>query len=99
MILDMKPLSMAEVKEFIKDVEEKKELKDYLKKYSKVSQEKAKEISEAIRGLGNIKIRETDVVKVVDFLPQTPEEVNKIFSEVSLDEKEINDILNITKGN
>ena len=36
----MKPVSLAEVKEYIGDLEEKPELKDYLKKFSNLTKEK-----------------------------------------------------------
>lgn len=97
MILDMKPLTMAEVKEQVKDLEEKKELQDYLKKFTKLSKEKADALIEELRGLDNIKLKEEYVVKIVDFLPKDAENLNKIFSDISLDEKEINDILDIVK--
>jgi DNA-directed RNA polymerase subunit F len=37
------------------------------------------------------------MIKIVDFLPENAEEVNKIFNEVSLNEEEINKILEIVK--
>lgn len=97
MILNMKHLNLAEVKEIVKDIDEKKDVKDYLKKFGKLSKEKAEKLAEELRTLGNAKIKEEYLVKIVDFLPKDAEELNKIFHDISLDEKEINEILEIIK--
>lgn len=98
MIIDMKPVSLAEVKEIVGNLEEKKELKDYLKKYDKkLKSDAVQKMVDELRGLGNLKIKEQDLVKIADFLPKSAEELNKIFSEISLDEKETNEVLEIVK--
>jgi len=98
MINEMKPLSLAEVKDLIGDVEDRKELKDYIKKFGKLSKEDSLKLGEEIRGLDNMKVKEENIVKIVDFVPKTSEELNKIFTDVSLDEEECNKILEIVKG-
>ena len=80
MIVEMKPLDLAEVKEMTKDLEEKKELKDYLKKFSKGSKKDAEKMMEALHKLDNLKLKEDHIIKIVDFMPQNAEELNKIFS-------------------
>ncbi len=97
MIISMKPISIAEVKELVKDVEEKKELKDYLKKFGKIEKEDAEKMRESLSALNNMKLKEEDIVKILDFMPKNSEELNKIFTDVSLDEKETNEILEIIK--
>jgi DNA-directed RNA polymerase subunit F len=96
-IKERKPVALAEVKGYVKDLDEKKELKDYLKKYSKLKKEKSKAIAEEIRALDNPKIKEEDIVKISDFLPQDTEDLNKIFTEVSLNDEEAKAILDIVK--
>ncbi len=98
MIISMKPLSLAEVKEIVKDFEEKKPVQDYLKTFCKLTPEKAKEFAEKINGLNNLKIKEEYVVKIIELLPRDAEDINKIFHDVSLDEKEIETILEIVKN-
>ena len=93
----MKPLSLAEVKDLIGDVEDRKELKDYIKKFGKLSKEDSLKLGEEIRGLDNMKVKEENIVKIVDFVPKNSEELNKIFTDVSLDEEECNKILEIVK--
>ena len=98
-ILSSKPLAMAEVADLVKKVEgfENKQTSLYLKAFSKVKIADAKEMIEKLRALKNVKIKESHIVKVIDFMPQDAEDVNKIFSDVSLSEEEINSILQITK--
>ena len=98
MIIDMRALSLAEVKELAGNLEEKKELKAYLKKFGKLSKTDADKLSGEIKALDNLKVNEEHMVKIVDFLPKNAEDLNKIFSDVSLDEKEINELLEIIKG-
>jgi DNA-directed RNA polymerase subunit F len=97
MILEMKSLSLTEVKELAGDLDEKKELRDYLKKFSKLSVADAKKLSEELEAVGNLKVKKEHIAKIVDFLPKNTEDINKIFSDVSLDEKEANDLLGIVK--
>ena len=94
----MKPLNLAEVKELAGDLEEKKELKDYLKKFEKLSAMEAKNLKEKLGALGKMKLKGTHIAKIVDFLPKTTEELNKIFTDISFDERETNEILEIVKG-
>jgi len=97
-ILNKTPVSLAEVKDIVDKLEEKEELKAYLKKFAKLKKEKAEKLKEEIRALNNPKIKEENVIKIVDFIPKDAEEIGKIFSEVNLNEEEINAILNITKN-
>lgn len=97
MILSMKPLPLAEVQAQISEMEEKTPLHDYLKQYCKLSIEKARALEEQLRGLNNVKIKEEYLIKIIDFLPRDAEEVHKIFNDVSLDESEVNAIINVVK--
>ncbi len=97
MILEKTPLSLAETKEYIEETEENKLILDYLKKSSKLTKEKALKLKEEISALKNPKIKDFNIVKIIDFLPKSPEEVSRIFTEVNLNEEEINAILELTK--
>jgi DNA-directed RNA polymerase subunit F len=99
MILNKKSLTLAEVKQYRGDVEEKKAIDEYLTKFvGKMTVERAHKISEALNSLNNPKIKEDHIVKVIDFLPEDTEEVNRIFSDVSLTEEEANAVLGAIKG-
>jgi DNA-directed RNA polymerase subunit F len=95
-ILNKTPATLAEVKVIISKLEERKELKDYFKKFTHLKKDKASDLQKEIQALNNIKIKEEDIAKIVDFLPKTQEELNKILTEVSLSEEETNAILAIT---
>jgi len=97
MILEMRPVSLVEVKELVEKNDENKDMISYLKKFSKMKKDKAEELSNEIRDLKNLKVKEEHIVKVVDFLPSDAEDLNKIFNDISLDEKETNEILEIVK--
>jgi DNA-directed RNA polymerase subunit F len=97
MILNQKPLHLAEVREIMKGEEENKQMQSYLKKFTKLTKEKADKLAEEIRALGNLKIKEENIVKIVDLLPEDAESLNKIFTDVSLSEDETNKILEIVK--
>jgi len=98
MINKMKPLCLAEVKNLIGDMDDRKELNDYIKKFGNLSKEDSLKLGDEIRGLDNMKIKDENIVKIVDFVPKTSEELYKIFTDVSLDEEECNKILEIVKG-
>jgi len=96
-ILEQREITLAEVKDLTKDLEDKKQITDYLKRFGKLTKEKVSAITEEIKALNNIKVKDSDIVKICDFLPEDAEDLNKIFIEVSLDEGEVNAILEIIK--
>ncbi len=97
MILDSKPLTLSELKDYVPNLDEKPVMKDYLKKFSILPKEKALELYKEIESLNNPKIRPHNLVKIVDLMPKNSEDLNKIFSDVSLTEDETNAILAIIK--
>ena len=90
---------MAEVMEYIKGLEGKEALVTYLKKFTKLTQEDSEKLRKSISSLNNQKIKEDNIVKIIDFLPHDKEDVNKILIEANLNEEEANAVLNIIKGN
>lgn len=97
MILNRKPLSISEVKSYLKEVDGSKQTAEYLKTFAILSKDKAEKLADEIRALNNPKIKEENAIKIVDFLPKDLEDINKIFTEVSLSEDEANAILEIVK--
>ena len=99
-ILNSRPLSLAEVSELVKKVEgfETKPTAEYLKKFSNLKFAEAKAMAEKLTALNNVKIKDSHIVKILDFMPVDSEDVNKIFSDVSLSEEEIQAILQIRKS-
>ena len=101
MILDRTPINMNEVAEIIAEIEDspkKEEMELYLKKFMKAKPAQAKKIKEEVESLDSIKIKRDHIVKIVDLLPADASDLNKIFTDVSLNEEEINKILEIVKN-
>lgn len=98
MIKNNAPLSMAEVNEYIKkDEESGKEIIGFIKKFNKLKAKDAKELRNEIEKLEIIKIKPENTAKIIDILPETSEELNKIFVDVSLNEDETKKILETVK--
>lgn len=97
MILNKSPLTLAEVKTLINNMEEK-EISNYIKTFCKISQKDAEKLKSELQELNNPKLNDEKIVKIVDFLPNDMEDLGKILNEVSLSEEESNAILNIVKN-
>jgi DNA-directed RNA polymerase subunit F len=98
MIKNSEAISMAEALEYIKEGKEKDAEKiGFIKKFNKLKPKEAKELKQTVESLGIIKMKSDSITKSVDTLPETPEELNKIFIDVSLDEDETKKILDSIK--
>lgn len=89
-------MSLAEVKHYMKD-SENEVMNVYLKEFCHIEHAEAKKLADEIRALNSPKVRESHIVKILDFLPRDAEEVNKIFADVSLTEEEANAFVEIVK--
>ena len=65
------------------------------KKFIKLKPKEAKELRKEIEGLDNHKIKQEHIVKIVDFLPEDASDLNKIFTDISLDDNEIKQVTEI----
>lgn len=100
MIKDKKPLSMAEANEILgslKETDKINETKAFIKKYSKADPKKVNEFKEAIEKLDILKLKTSDIAKIIDLLPEDAQEINKLFTEVTLDADETNKIIDTVK--
>ena len=96
-VKENKPITMAEVVELAGDSEKGKAIKDFIKGFNTMDVKKAKEMKEELTGLDLIKLKDEHIVKIVDFVPTDASELNKILIGVSLDQDEVNKILDIAK--
>lgn len=107
MVKDVEVLSMAEVKETLakhpqsEDNNKAKEVLDYIKKFSKIKPEKAREVKKSLNDLNIIKLKPKHIAKIIDLMPEDAEDVRKIFvgEDVTLDQDEITSILEAVKKN
>lgn len=99
MIKSIQPLSMPEVKGILakSESEKIKEIIIFLKKFTKLEEKEAKKLREEINNLGILKIKNHHIAKIIDIIPVDSEDVNKIFTDVSLDQNEITQILEVVK--
>lgn len=95
MIKEMKPLCMEEAKAISKENGGKEELEEYFKQFIKIKSKDVAPFRKELESLNNHKIKNIDVVKIIDLLPEDASDINKIFVDVSLDENEIKQILDI----
>jgi len=97
-IKSSEPLSMAEAIEFVNKEEGKEtDMIGFIKKFNKLKSKDAKELKQEIERMDIIKIKPEYLVKIADILPDSPEELNKIFADVSLDEDETRRVLDAVK--
>jgi DNA-directed RNA polymerase subunit F len=87
---------MAEASEYL-DKDSGTDVKGFIKKFTKIKPDKAKELRKKLEELDLLKIKEGHIAKVIDLLPDTAEDINKIFSDVGLDEDENKKILETVK--
>ena len=91
------PITLAEVVALAGDSEKGIAVKKFIKQFVKMPAEKAKEMKEELAALDLIRLKDTHIVKIVDFMPVDATELNKVIIEVSLDQEEINKILDVVK--
>ncbi|MBM3230073.1 hypothetical protein FJZ22_00230 [Candidatus Pacearchaeota archaeon] len=97
MIIDRSPLTLGEVKAYLSDEDKERPVYAYIKAFSKLNAKEAKAVKEKLIALNNIKLKEQDIIKLIDFLPQDTEGVNKVCHEASLSEEESQAILGALK--
>ncbi len=98
MIKNNEQVSMAEAMEYVKNSkDEGKEIRAFIKKFTKLGVKDAKELREKIRKLELIKVDDRHLSKILDILPENPEDLDKIFVGISLDEDETKKILDTVK--
>jgi len=98
MIQNNEPLSMTEAMEYAKkDLETGKEVVGFIKKFTKLKPAEVKKLKDKLKELDLIKLNEKNMCKLVDFLPENTEDLNKILVDVNLNEDETKKILDTIK--
>lgn len=89
------PITMAEVVSLVGDSDKAEEIKKFIKNFNGLSAEKALKMKGELRDLNLIKLKESSLVKIIDFLPRDASEINKILNDISLDTEETSKILEV----
>ncbi|MFH1325785.1 MAG: hypothetical protein ABIH49_03410 [archaeon] len=96
-IKNNKALSMPEVMKYIDAKEGDSEIAGFIKKFTKLNPKETREFEKKLEDLNLMKMKQEQLVQVINFLPETQEDLNKIFVDVSLDEDESKKILDTVK--
>jgi DNA-directed RNA polymerase subunit F len=91
------PITMSEVSASVGDSDKAKAIKIFIKDFNKMKVEKAREMRDELKGLDLIKLKDEHIVKIVDFMPSDALDLNKVLIEVSLDQEEVNKILDVVR--
>ena len=98
MIKKTEILSLPEVAEYlINDKEKNAELIAFIKKFNDLKPKEAKELRKKLNDLEIIKIREEQVSKIIDIIPECAEDLSKIFIDMGLNEDEKKKVLETIK--
>ena len=84
--VEEKSLSLVEVKSILAKIEKRDEklnflsnkTKEYLENFVKLSEKKKEELQQKLVGLNLTRLQEEHIVKIVDFLPKTVEELKVV---------------------
>lgn len=103
---EKKPVPLAVVKTMLKNrkdegdlILEQKTAFEHAKKFSKLTDKQAEKMVEDLKELGIRRLKDEQVVAIVDFLPQNPEDLKLVTSNVptALKAAEIEKILEVIK--
>lgn len=97
MIKEKVPITYAEAAGLSDKTEKAEKLKKFVKEFIKIDMKKAQLLKEKLTSLNIYKLNEEAIVSLVNFMPDSAQEVIKILPEVSLTEEEINKILDVFK--
>ncbi len=98
MIKKTEILSLPEVAGYLaEDKEKNAELIAFIKKFNQLKLKEAKELKKELNGLGIIKMREEQISKIIDLLPESSEDFGKIFIDMGLNEDEKKKVLDTIK--
>ena len=98
MITNTEIKSMAEANECISNADISQEkIKGFINKFIKIDFKDAEKLKSEIKGLSIMKIKPFHIAKIIDLIPEDIDDVNKIFTDMGLNEDETKKILEITK--
>ena len=97
MIKKSTPLTLVEVIEIVKQGKKSEQVVEFIKRFSPKPIKKMNEMKEEIEQLNLIKLKDSYIIKIIDFMPTSAAEIIKVVPEASLDQNEISKILEVVK--
>ena len=98
MIKQKQALTLVDVADLAGDSENAVKIKAFVKKFKGVDLAKAKKLKESLIDLDLVKLKEEDIVSIINFMPQDAEDLNKVLAEVSLNAEETERVLNAIRS-
>jgi len=96
-IKEKTPLTLGEVTSLVGEGEKQDKIKLFIKQFSVLSADKAKEMKAELKKLDLMKLKDEHIVKIVDLMPEDSADLSKALPDVSLDQDEVNKILDVVK--
>lgn len=106
-IVEQKPLLMADVKDKLEEIKKTKELNfraekvhAYLEEFVTAKKKDADTLHDKLAGLGLQRLREKQIVKIIDIMPEEIESLKTLFAgeSISLKQDELKQILDALNG-
>ena len=97
MIIEKKPITLAEVVDLVGDGERAEKIQLFSKNFIKLDAKKSKELKEGLKELDILKLNEEGITNLVNFMPQDAQDIMKVLEGISLDQEEIDKILGVLK--
>ena len=100
-VIESRPVPIALVKALLSAVKEKNHEQkitfEYASKFAKVSREDAEKLMEELRGAGIPRLKDKHIVKLVDIMPESVDELRAIFlkEDIALSKEDMQKILEI----
>lgn len=92
MIKNTEPISMTESQKYL-DKDRHSEIQGFINKFIKLKEKDAEKLREKLEGLDLLKVKKTHIAKIIDLLPEDKNDLNKIFTDIGLDDDESKKIL------
>ena len=96
-IIEQTPLTLPEVISLAGSGDKQGEIKSFIRQFTKEKVETAKNLKEELTKLDLLKLKEEHIVKIADFVPKDAEDIMKVLQGVSLNQDEVNKILEVVK--
>ncbi|MBR9689953.1 MAG: DNA-directed RNA polymerase subunit F [Candidatus Altiarchaeota archaeon] len=101
-IVEKKPISIAEANEILAGIKRKKNYEqniafEYSAKFSKMKTDKATKLFDELNHAGIPRIKRRNIIKLIDIMPSTPEELRAVFAkeDLSLSKEDTEKVLEI----
>lgn len=100
-VIEKRPVTVVEAKVILKEVKKKNYEQnmafEYAAKFAKLTEKKAAKMLEELTQAGIPRIKDRHLVKLIDVMPETPEEVRAVFSkeDITLNKEDTDKILEI----